>query len=293
MIRTVVDEEWGDIGVRSWPRAYLARVSAALGRAEECRAEAAAALEVAGPMGLTVVEVWAESALGLLELGRGHPQEAIVHLDRVAEAWERGGVAEPGALWWEGDHLDALVACGEEGRAKERLCLLERAVESTGRGYAAVVAARGRALLAPDEDAEVRFAEAVQRGEAFASPFELGRTLLARSRYRQRLGLDGAASDAERAAALFDALGAVDWARQARGRDGEAGRLALIDQLTAAELRVAMSVARGLTNREASIDLCVSTKTIDYHLGNIYRKLGVRTRTEMAARLLGAGTDQN
>jgi DNA-binding CsgD family transcriptional regulator len=288
LIRTIVDEEWGEPGTRCWPQAFLARVCAALGREEECREQVGAALEVALPMGLVVVEAWANAALGLLELGRGRPHQAVLHLDRVAEIWTRGSVGEPGALWWEGDHLDALVACGEVGLAKERLRAIERELDATGRGYAAVVAARGRALLAPDDDAEALFADAVACAEAFLSPFELGRTLLARARYRQRLGLDGAASDAERAAALFDALGAVDWARQARGRDGEAGRLALIDQLTAAELRVALTVARGLTNREASIDLCVSTKTIDYHLGNIYRKLGVRTRTEMAARLLGA-----
>jgi DNA-binding CsgD family transcriptional regulator len=214
----------------------------------------------------------------------------VVHLDRVAEVWSRGSVGEPGALWWAGDHLDALVACGDQGAAKERLDAIEREFESTGRGYASVVVARGRALLAADDDvAEGLFADAVAAAEAFVSPFELGRTLLARARHRGRVGLPGAAADLARAAGLFEALGAVGWARQARGGDAGAGRASLIDQLTPAELRVAMAVARGLTNREASLDLCVSTKTIDYHLGNIYRKLGVRTRTEMTAQLLGTG----
>jgi DNA-binding CsgD family transcriptional regulator len=293
LVRTVVDEEWGDPGVRSWPRAYLARVSAALGREDECRSEAAAALEVAGPRGLAVVEAWACAALGLLELGRDRPHAAVAHLDRVAELWRRGGIGEPGALWWEGDHLDALVACGDRGRAKELLHDLEREIDLTGRGYAVVVCARGRALLAPDDAAEALFADAVAAAEAFSSPFELARTLLARVRHRRRLGHAGATTDAERSAALFETLGAVDWARLARGREGEPGRVAPLDQLTASELRVAMAVARGLTNREASIDLCVSAKTVDYHLGNIYRKLGVRTRTEMTARLLGADPGQN
>ena len=289
LIRTNLDEAWGTPGVRAWAQAVLARVCAALGREEECRTEAAAALEVAQPMGLAVAEAWACAALGLLELGSGRPEVALVHLDRVAGLWERGAVAEPGVLWWEGDHLDALIACGKRGRAAERLAVIEREAERTRRGYARVVVARARAELADDEEAETRFTLAVGAAEAFCSPFELARTLLARAAQRRRVGHRGAGDDLERASALFDALGAAGWARLAAGTDSRPGRARLLDQLTPAELRVAMAVARGLTNREASIDLCVSPKTIDYHLGNIFRKLGVRTRTEMAARLLDGG----
>lgn len=294
LIRTSLDDEWGAPGVRAWGRAVLARACAALGREEECRTEAAAALEVAQPMGLAVAEAWACSALGLLELGSGRPEAALVHLDRVAGIWERGAVGEPGALWWEGDHLDALVACGERERATERLAAVEREAERTGAGYAVVVSARGRALLAGDEEAETRFTQAVGAAEAFCSPFELARTLLARAAQRRRVGHPGASGDVERASTVFEALGAAGWVRVARGPGRRIDRTSVLDELTPAELRVAMAVARGLTNREASIDLCVSPKTVDYHLGNIYRKLGVRTRTEMTARLLeGEPTRQN
>lgn len=50
-----------------------------------------------------------------------------------------------------------------------------------------------------------------------------------------------------------------------------------------------MAVARGLTNRQAAIELYLSTKTVDYYLQSIYRKLGVRTRTEMARVVVGGG----
>ncbi|MER7419706.1 LuxR C-terminal-related transcriptional regulator [Micromonospora peucetia] len=53
--------------------------------------------------------------------------------------------------------------------------------------------------------------------------------------------------------------------------------------LTGAEARVAAVVANGLSNREAAQRLFVSVKTIEFHLGNIFRKLGVRNRTELAA----------
>ncbi|MEU8191351.1 response regulator transcription factor, partial [Micromonospora carbonacea] len=66
---------------------------------------------------------------------------------------------------------------------------------------------------------------------------------------------------------------------------GAAGRPALTD----AEARVAAAIADGLSNREAAQRLFVSVKTIEFHLGNIFRKLGVRNRTELAARRARTG----
>ena len=55
--------------------------------------------------------------------------------------------------------------------------------------------------------------------------------------------------------------------------------------LTGAEVRVAVAVADGLSNRETAARLFVSVKTIEFHLGNVFRKLGVRNRTELARRV--------
>jgi DNA-binding NarL/FixJ family response regulator len=52
---------------------------------------------------------------------------------------------------------------------------------------------------------------------------------------------------------------------------------------------VALAVGEGISNREAAERLYVSAKTIDYHLQNIYRKLGLRSRTQLAA-LVAAGS---
>ena len=57
------------------------------------------------------------------------------------------------------------------------------------------------------------------------------------------------------------------------------------EELTAAEYRVALAVASGGTNREVASTLFLSVKTVDFHLQNIYRKLGLRSRTELAVRL--------
>ena len=56
----------------------------------------------------------------------------------------------------------------------------------------------------------------------------------------------------------------------------------LEDALTPQELQVAALVAGGATNREAAAALFLSVKTIEFHLGHVYRKLGIRSRTELA-----------
>lgn len=60
-----------------------------------------------------------------------------------------------------------------------------------------------------------------------------------------------------------------------------------LDALSQAERRVAEAVARGLTNREVADHLYLSVKTVDFHLQQMYRKLGIRSRTELAVRMAG------
>jgi DNA-binding NarL/FixJ family response regulator len=72
-------------------------------------------------------------------------------------------------------------------------------------------------------------------------------------------------------------------------RAGEAGprrrALVLALELTATERRVADLIAAGATNRDAAVTLFVSVRTVETHVAAIYRKLGVRTRAELARRI--------
>ena len=61
------------------------------------------------------------------------------------------------------------------------------------------------------------------------------------------------------------------------------------NELTAAERRVVGLVAAGASNRDAAAALFVSVRTVETHVASIYRKLGVRTRAELARALSGAG----
>src|SRR5262249_40959830 len=96
----------------------------------------------------------------------------------------------------------------------------------------------------------------------------------------------------ELARSAFELIGAAPWAKRATAELGTAnvtaGRQPIHARLTPAELRVALHVAEGLTNAEVAARLFVSHKTIEVHLGHIYDKLGVRTRTALA-RLVHAG----
>ena len=98
----------------------------------------------------------------------------------------------------------------------------------------------------------------------------------------------------ERAHAAFESLGARPWAERAVAELRATGLTALPRRtpvhvrLTPQELRVAMQVAEGLSNKEVATRLFLSPKTIEVHLGHIYDKLGVHSRTTLA-RLISSG----
>ena len=116
-------------------------------------------------------------------------------------------------------------------------------------------------------------------------PFELGRTLLARGIVQRRMKRRAAARETlERTLALFEDLGANLWAEKARSEVARIGvRSSAQVGLTPVEQRIAALVAEGCTNGEIAAKLSLSRKTVEANLSRTYRKLGVRSRTELAA----------
>ena len=125
------------------------------------------------------------------------------------------------------------------------------------------------------------------------SPFERARTELC---WGERLRRDGRRVEARRhlhdAHQAFEALGAAPWAekaaRELRSSGGRAqrGPRARTRELTAQEAQIATMVTEGSTNKTIATALFLSPKTIEFHLGHIYRKLEVSNRTQLAHALL-------
>jgi DNA-binding CsgD family transcriptional regulator len=117
-------------------------------------------------------------------------------------------------------------------------------------------------------------------------PFEEARTRLLLGGVLRRAGhRSDARRQLEIARSEFLRLGTPVEERQASAElDSIGGRRRLETELTAVEQRIARLVAAGQTNREVAAATFTSIRTVETHLGRIYRKLGIRSRTELAAR---------
>ena len=278
------------VGARLWLLAFTAHLDSGFGRADDCRLHARAALAECESMGFGTASIWAYHALGLLELGLGHAVAAASHLDHVDAIATANEIFDPNAVWWQADHVEALVRSGRRREAGRALRRFASSAELSGGVWASATALRCHALLATTiDDAEQWFAQSLIEHDRLAAPFELGRTLLCRAERRVSAGahLDPSADLAE-AIAIFDALGAASWSAQGQAlRETIAARgEGMIEELlTQAERRVAEAVAAGMSNREVAASLYVSERTVEFHLHNVYRKLSVRSRTQLVRRL--------
>ncbi|HEY2937542.1 MAG TPA: AAA family ATPase [Gaiellaceae bacterium] len=286
-------EELRQLNELSFSLVSLALVEAGQGRQEETRAHVARAVELAGAYGVGSILAYAGSALGLLELGLGRPEEAIAHLERVDGLVRGFELEEPGVVQWAPDLVEAYILARRAADAERILSAFQRQAKRTGRTWALATAARCRGMLADEDGFETEFGQALSWHERTKTPFERARTEL---RLGERLRRARRASDARArlrsALEAFEALGATPWAEQARvelaasGERRERRREASgLRRLTPQELQIALIAARGATNREIAAGLFLSPKTVEFHLGKVYRKLGIRSRTELAHAL--------
>ena len=185
--------------------------------------------------------------------------------------------------------VEALAGAGRTAEGRALLAHAEEAAKTAGVRPLIAGAARARALLeAADgslERAEAILEEAVALAEPLGMPLELGRSLLALGTVRRRRQRRQAAREAlTRALEIFEQLGARIWAERTRGELGRiGGRAASQTELSAAEHQVVELVRAGRTNREIAETLHLSPKTVESNLSKVYRKLGVRSRAELAA----------
>jgi DNA-binding CsgD family transcriptional regulator len=232
----------------------------------------------------------------LIELTAGDHAAAIEVLEATGRFSLERGVREPNVALWAQDLCESYIRTGQATDAEATLEALEARVAASQSTPAGAGAARCRGLLADDDGFEAHFARALalHADPQSTCPFEHARTLLCLGERRRRARRRIEARAPLRAAiATFDALGAVPWADRARTElraTGERARFRrpdTADQLTPHEFQVAMLVADGATNREVAAALFVSPRTIETHLHRAFRKLGVRSRVELARELRG------
>ena len=187
--------------------------------------------------------------------------------------------------------IEALIALGRLDAAAVRIAEYEQlySPERHARRLPFIACYRGllASLRGDHEDAEAEFIRSLELQERAPSPYYRARTLMALATARRRRRRRGDARRAlEEAEVLFEESGAVVWADRARTDIAALGlRRSPAGGLTPMEDRVARAAARGMTNREAAASLFVSERTIEFHLRNVYRKLDLQSRNELAAVL--------
>jgi DNA-binding CsgD family transcriptional regulator len=265
-------------------------VEAHLGRVDPARQAALEGMRVAEAGGEVFLLIPNLSVLGFLELSLGNLAGAEAYLSRAVELEEAMGVREPAYFRVVPDEVEALVALGRLDEAETLLAPFEEAGRDLDRVWAIATGARSRALvLAARGDLDGALAaadEAVRVHEQLPLPFERARTLLVRGTVERRAKRKREARDTlTKALEVFDGLGAVLWADKTRAELARiGGRAPSSLELTPTEDRVAALVAAGNTNREVADALFISIHTVEANLKRIYRKLGVRSRTELASK---------
>jgi DNA-binding CsgD family transcriptional regulator len=239
--------------------------------------------------------IWAAATAGLIELSAGDAQAAHEVLAPSAQIAIAAGVAEPGMWYFLADEIETLVRLGELDRAGALLEPFESRSQQLGRRRCIATAGRCRGLLLaargdlPGAEAALEAALLVHRDVSF--PFEEARTLLVAGQVYRRARQKGQAGRCLQAAAeTFDRLGCPPWASLVRAELARVGlrtstSASTSTNLTGTERRVADLVAAGRTNAEVAAELFMSQRTVESHLSRIYRKLGVRSRTELSRAL--------
>jgi DNA-binding CsgD family transcriptional regulator len=254
------------------------------GQESQARATAAAVAQEAPARGAAGEAAFAECCLGVLEISLGNYGSAVerLHPAYTDDTPVVGTQVLP-------DLVEAAVRAGRQDLAHRALLRLEDRAPATGTPLALGLLARSRALLAGPADARPRYEDALHLlGRTRTAP-QLARAHLLYGEWLRRQRQRREARDQLRAALdMFDGMGLRCFAERARVElraTGERTRKrapGTPEELTPQEAQIAVLVSRGEANRQIAAQLFVSTKTVEYHLGKVFRKLGVTSRTQLA-----------
>jgi DNA-binding CsgD family transcriptional regulator len=244
-----------------------------------------------------------EASIGAAAIAEAQLADARSEYQGVVDALEpvlrfsyREGIDEPGFWPWQDLYGDALVSLGRLTEADHFLRPHEALARERGRRsmMARLARVRGRLEAAGGhaESAEAAWKDALAQIESLRMPFEQARIQLAYGSFLRRQGRRlAAASQLAAAHASLLGLAAEPYlercARELTACGLNPGRRRGRDRtrLTPQELSVARLVSTGLGNREVAAELMVSVKTIEFHLGQIFDKLEISSRRQIAPHL--------
>ncbi len=267
----------------------LSAITARRGAESECIAyidEVKTPLEETGLVGY---RVWLAHSQGLLAVSLSRHDDAIRELETVAKGLDEFGIHSR-VIVPRSELAEVHARAGNQKAAEAALAAYETSREPQS-PIARATAARVRGLLAPDDEFEQAFEEAFALHEDSDDRWSLARTQLAFGERLRRAGRRLDAREQLRAALeIFEDQGAEAWVERvgaelrASGETLRRRKSWEAEELTPQELQIALHVASGMTNREVGAALFLSHKTIEFHLGRVYRKLGMHSRAELISR---------
>ncbi len=235
-------------------------------------------------MGVTLAH-WASA---YLHNGLARYDMALAAAEQAAE--------DPRELWFSPwtmvELVEAAARIGQQQRATDALERLSETTQASGTPWAQGVETRSRALLAEGEAAEILYRAAIDRLRPTRLRVDLARTHLLYGEWlrRERRRTD-ARTQLRTAYDFFSDFGMEAFAERARveleatGERAHTRTLKTLGELTPQESQISRLAAKGHTNREIAAQLFLSPSTVEYHLRKIFRKLDVKSRTELANRL--------
>jgi DNA-binding CsgD family transcriptional regulator len=283
-LRQHLDQPGAPLYVEAMARACLGDVDEARRLAEAGLAEARRAEDV-------VFRMQNLHVLGFVDLSLGNHEAAQALLGEATDLMRPRWNREFGDCHMVPDEIEALVALGDLARAEDLAAWMDEVARATQRAWTMATGARSQALVQAARNdldgADATLERALEAHERLPMPLELGRTLLTRGIVQRRMKRRAVARETlEQALVLFEGRGATLWAERARSEIARIGvRSGAQVDLTPVEQRIAALVAQGRTNGEIAATLSLSRKTVEANLSRSYRKLGVRSRAELVARL--------
>jgi DNA-binding CsgD family transcriptional regulator/tetratricopeptide (TPR) repeat protein len=266
-----------------FPPYALLRLRGLQGREGEASAAIASAIELFGGQGMTATRAdWATAVL-FNGLGRYH---------EAASAARRATTDAPNHwifMWILPELVEAAARAGDAELARDALERLARTTQPCGTGFGLGIEARCRALLSSGTEADGLYRESIERLSRTRLRPELARAHLVYGEWLRRENRRVDARTQLRAAhEMLVEMGMEAFAERARtelSATGETVRKRTVDtrdDLTAQERQIARLARDGLSNPEIGARLFLSPRTVEWHLRNVFNKLDIRSRRELA-----------